>query len=98
MKAMNSPMSRHENRWAGKSASGAVDVAPEKARGKRPIVWRKSSYCQSGECVEVSALDGMVMVRDSKAPQAGTLSFNADEFRSFVRGVVAGEFNDLADS
>jgi len=51
-----------------------------------------------GECVEVSALDGMVMVRDSKAPQAGTLSFNADEFRSFVRGVVAGEFNDLADS
>lgn len=46
----------------------------------------------------MSALDGTVMVRDSKAPQAGTLSFNADEFRSFVRGVVAGEFNDLADS
>jgi len=47
--------------------------------------------------VEIATRDDMVLVRDSKAPRAGILSFNADEFRSFVRGVVAGEFNDLVD-
>ena len=47
--------------------------------------------------MEIATRDDMVLVRDSKAPQAGILSFNADEFRSFVRGVVAGEFNDLVD-
>ncbi len=61
------------------------------------LTWRKSSFCQSGECLEVSTHDGMLLVRDSKAPQAGILSFDAEEFRSFVRGVVAGEFNDLVD-
>ena len=61
------------------------------------LTWRRSSFCASGECVEIAARDGMVLVRDSKAPLAGTLSFNADEFRTFVRAVVAGEFNDLVD-
>jgi len=61
------------------------------------LTWRRSSFCASGECVEIATRDDMVLVRDSKAPQAGILSFNADEFRSFVRGVVAGEFNDLVD-
>ena len=37
----------------------------------------------------------MVLIRDSKAPQSGVLIYSADEFRSFVRGVMAGEFSDL---
>lgn len=59
------------------------------------LSWRRSSFCASGECVEVASYEGMVLMRDSKAPQAGTLRFSADEFDVFVRGAVAGEFSNL---
>jgi Domain of unknown function (DUF397) len=100
MKAMNSSMSGCENESAGQIAPAAADPSIRSAmsaRGPRPTVWRKSSFCQSGECVEVGAVDGMVFLRDSKAPHVGTLSYTAEEFRSFVRAIVAGEFNDLVD-
>jgi hypothetical protein len=45
----------------------------------------------------VGAVDGMVFLRDSKAPHVGPLGYTAEEFRSFVRAIVAGEFNDLVD-
>jgi hypothetical protein len=38
----------------------------------------------------------MVLMRDSKAPQAGTLRFSAAEFDAFLRGAAAGEFSNLA--
>jgi len=59
------------------------------------LVWRRSSFCYSGECVEVAVRDGMVLVRDSKEPHVGPLSYTPQEFKAFVRGVVAGEFNDF---
>jgi len=92
---MNSPMSRYENGASGKSSPVLTDAEPEHGRAERTAVWLKSSFCQSGECVEVSAVDGMVLLRDSKAPQAGTLRFSSDEFDAFVRGAVAGEFSSL---
>jgi hypothetical protein len=58
-------------------------------------MWRRSSFCHSGECVEVAFRDGMVVMRDSKAPQAGTLRFSTEEFDAFVRGAAAGEFSNL---
>ena len=90
-------MSRCENEAAGQNAPAAADASMRAARGARPIVWRTSSFCQSGECVEVGAVDGMVFLRDSKTPQVGPLRYTADEFRSFVRAIVAGEFDDLVD-
>ena len=86
----------YESGPARSHAPAAANASSRDTRDARPIVWRKSSYCQSGECLEVSALDGMILVRDSKAPQAGPLSYTADEFRAFIRGALAGEFNDLA--
>lgn len=59
------------------------------------LPWRRSSFCHSGECIEVAVRDGMVLMRDSKAPRAGTLRFSADEFDAFVRGAAAGEFSSL---
>jgi hypothetical protein len=94
-KAMNSPMSRYENGTAGKSSPAATDAEPEHGRAASTVVWLKSSFCQSGECVEVGAVDGMVLMRDSKAPQAGTLRLSSEEFDAFVRGAVAGEFSSL---
>jgi len=60
------------------------------------LTWRRSRFCASGECVEIAKSDGMILVRDSKAPHVEPLTYTQDEFRAFVRGVMAGDFDDLA--
>lgn len=60
------------------------------------LAWRRSSFCASGECVEIAASDGAILVRDSKVPQGPPLRYTKSEFRAFILGAVAGEFNDLA--
>ena len=60
------------------------------------VTWRKASYSGSsgGGCVEVTqALDAAVAVRDSKDPDGPRLLFVPDEWRAFVAGVKAGEFD-----
>jgi hypothetical protein len=59
--------------------------------------WRKSSQsAQNGACVELAALpDGRVGVRDSKDPGGPVLTFTRPEFRAWLHGVRAGEFDDL---
>ena len=58
--------------------------------------WRKSTFSGLGECVEVAELDdGRIGVRNSKAPDAGTVYFTRAEVDAFVRGVQAGEFDDF---
>jgi len=44
-------------------------------------------------CVMVAHRDGTVVVRDSKDATRTTLYFNEDEWRAFVLGVKAGEFD-----
>lgn len=61
-----------------------------------PIAWRKASFCASGECVEVTQRDGMILMRDSKEPDGNPLRYTAEEWKTFLRGVKAGEFDDLA--
>jgi len=43
----------------------------------RPMEWRRSSHSDGdgGECVELAALSGQVLVRDSKNPDGPVLSF-----------------------
>jgi Domain of unknown function (DUF397) len=58
--------------------------------------WFTSSYSLSGAyCVEVLLLaGGGVAVRDTKAAGAGpVLTFTGSEWRAFVAGVRAGEFD-----
>ena len=65
--------------------------------GASASAWRRSTFCASGECVEVAVSDGgAILVRDSKVPQSEPLSFTQDEFRAFVLGAAAGQYNDLA--
>lgn len=54
--------------------------------------WRRSSRCGSTTCVEVAMVDDQYLVRDSKNPDAATLSFTREEWDAFVQGVTAGEF------
>ncbi|MCW2873457.1 DUF397 domain-containing protein [Actinacidiphila oryziradicis] len=64
--------------------------------------WRKSSFSggggeTGGDCVETAALpDGRIAVRNSKHPEAGTVFFTRTEIAAWLKGVKAGEFDDLA--
>jgi hypothetical protein len=55
--------------------------------------WRKSQASDSGGCVEVAYVDGVVGVRDTKQAGAGPiLAFNEREWSAFLTGVANGEF------
>lgn len=63
------------------------------------LTWRKASFSADtgGECVEAAPLvDGRVVVRNSKAPAAGTLVFDRSQLGAWLDGVRAGEYDDLA--
>lgn len=53
------------------------------------VEWRKASRSSSngGNCVEVAALPGRVMVRDSKDPAGPVLAVSPAEWQSFLAGI-----------
>jgi hypothetical protein len=60
------------------------------------VTWRKSSYSTSngGGCVEVARFPASaIAVRDSKDPDGPQLVFAMDEWRAFVAGLKAGQFD-----
>lgn len=61
------------------------------------LTWRKSTISNpSGTCVELAVLaDGGVAVRNSRFPGGPHLTYTRAEIAAFVRGVQAGEFDDL---
>lgn len=61
------------------------------------LAWRKSSFTNPETCVEVAATSSGVLVRNSNAPDDGTLEFTRAEFRAWILGCKAGEFDDLAE-
>ncbi len=63
--------------------------------------WRKSSFSGGGgtgggDCVEVAPLDGRIAVRNSNHPEKGAVLFTRAEMDAWIKGVRAGEFDDLA--
>ncbi|APU14735.1 MULTISPECIES: DUF397 domain-containing protein [Actinoalloteichus] len=66
------------------------------------LSWRKSSFsggggAGGGNCVEAAALpDGRIAVRNSKNPHDGTAYFSRSEIEAWIKGIKAGEFDDLA--
>lgn len=60
-------------------------------------LWRISSFSgNNGTCVEVAALpDGHIAVRNSNHPDVGMVLFTRAEMKAWIRGVKAGEFDDL---
>lgn len=60
-------------------------------------VWRTSSFSNgTGARVEVALLDdGRTAVRNSNDPGADVVLFTRAEMDAWVKGVKAGEFDDL---
>jgi hypothetical protein len=64
-------------------------------------MWRKASFCASGECVEVAQRNGMIVLRSANGPRGISVGprrhvhYTTQEWQTFVRGVKAGEFDDL---
>ena len=54
--------------------------------------WRRSRDCSNGTCVEIAAVDGGYLVRDSKRPEQQPMFFTAEELSVFATAFVAGEF------
>jgi hypothetical protein len=57
------------------------------------IQWRRSTRCDSGDCVEVARAGETVMLRDSKVDNGHVLTFGLSEWKAFVEGVTAGDFD-----
>ena len=58
--------------------------------------WRKSSYSNNGDCVEVADLDdGSTGIRNSNHPDRGTLALRSTGIAAWIAGCAAGEFDDL---
>jgi hypothetical protein len=55
------------------------------------MTWKKSSYSGNGggECTEVAAVPGTVLVRDSKNPEGAKLAFTTASWRLFAAKVKA---------
>lgn len=60
-------------------------------------LWRTSSFSgNNGTCVEVAVCpDGRIAVRNSNHPDEGPVLFTRAEMNAWIRGVKAGEFDDL---
>jgi hypothetical protein len=62
------------------------------------IIWRKATASGTqGDCVQLADLgNGTIGVRDSKlGDDSDVLGFNRSEMAAFIKGVKAGEFDDL---
>jgi hypothetical protein len=47
--------------------------------------WRKATYSNGGEnCVETASGSGVVLVRDTKDRDGGTLAFSAEAWQRFA--------------
>jgi hypothetical protein len=58
------------------------------------LLFRRSSRCSSGGCVEVALLsDGGAAVRDSMDPTCEPLTFTKQGWYRFVSGVKNGHFD-----
>lgn len=56
-----------------------------------PLRFRKSSYSQPQNCVEVADLPRGAAVRDSQNPERGHLAFPAAEWSAFLTAARRGE-------
>jgi hypothetical protein len=63
--------------------------------GAEGLVWRTSSRCDSGTCVEVAVTDDRVLMRHSDDPDGPRLTFTHAQWAEFL-GWLGGKTTDQA--
>lgn len=58
------------------------------------VQWRRSSWCNGGSCVEVSAEGVRVRVRSSADPVGAVLEVGCDSWQEFLAEVREGHFGE----
>jgi hypothetical protein len=56
--------------------------------------WRKSSFTDNGQCVEIADLGDEIAVRNSNHPDRGALVLDGAATAAWVAACAAGEFDD----
>jgi len=74
-----------------------MTTPPHRTHDLTHATWRKSSHSnERGECVELSPLDEeTIAVRNSNHPAAGTVYLTRTDLNAWLRGIKAGEYDDL---
>jgi hypothetical protein len=57
----------------------------------RVLNWRKSSFCQQGECAELAREGDEILLRSTRAP-GQVVRLTTAEWQALVRGIRAHEF------
>lgn len=57
------------------------------------LMWRHSSFCNDGACVEVADGSAAVHMRDSKDPTGVLLSFSRAGWAGFIAETKDGKFD-----
>ena len=55
------------------------------------MIWRRSSFCDAGACLEVARADGQALLRETRS--GGILHLTEAELDAFLAGVKLGEFD-----
>lgn len=60
------------------------------------LYWRKARVSvNNGACVEIAPFSEGIAIRDSKEPDGPILTYTVAEWRAFLHGAKAGEFDNL---
>ncbi|MFB9321361.1 DUF397 domain-containing protein [Cryptosporangium minutisporangium] len=67
-------------------------------RSPSGVVWRVAGACSHSTCVAVglTSNDDLVRLADTKSPGGTVLGYPRSEWRAFLAGVKAGEFDRLS--
>ena len=54
--------------------------------------WRTASMCNGGSCIKVAPWGDMVLLGDTKSPDAPVLSYTHSEWNEFISRIKRGEY------
>lgn len=57
--------------------------------------WRTATMSGGGNCVQVKAQHGMVIIGNSRLADGPFITYTKDEFAAFLDGAKKGEFDDF---
>lgn len=65
-------------------------MGPSTDAESKMLDWRTASISAGGNCVQVAALGGDIVVRDSKSPERGFQRYKDREWRGFIIAIKSG--------